>query len=139
MSQLTTPELKAYLDKQSNLYYNEGESEISDREFDELMKEYERRTGGAYDTTTAPPKDDRYATTGHSFGHLVGRTRKAYNIDEVAEWLAETNPTNEPIMILVTDKYDGNSGVAEFDSKGNLIKFLTRGKDGKGLDLTQIS
>ena len=134
----TTEELKAFLDRQSDLYYNEGEPEISDREFDALMRQYEILSGETYDTTTAPPVDPRYATTEHNFGHLTGRTRKAYNLAEVDEWLAETNPTNQSIMLLVTDKYDGNSGVAEFDFKGNLVKFLTRGKDGKGLDLTSI-
>ena len=134
----TEKELKAYLDRQSELYYNEGEPEISDREFDILMRKYEKMTGSTYDTTTEPPVDTRFTTTEHSFGHLTGRTRKAYDVSEVKEWLEETNPTNQTRLLLITDKYDGNSGTAEFDSKGNLIKFLTRGKDGKGLNLTPI-
>ena len=135
---LTLKQLKVYLDRQSALYYNEGESEIPDSEFDRLMREYEKRSGKTYDTTTAPPTDARYATTEHNFGHLTGRTRKAYSIAEVLDWLRETNPENETVQLLVTDKYDGNSGTAEFDSKGNLTQFLTRGKDGKGLDLTSV-
>ena len=134
----TEKELKAYLDRQSELYYNEGEPEISDREFDILMRKYEKMTGSTYDTTTEPPVDTRFTTTEHSFGHLTGRTRKAYDVSEVKEWLEETNPTNQTRLLLITDKYDGNSGTAEFDSNGNLIKFLTRGKDGKGLNLTPI-
>ena len=95
-------------------------------------------TGSIYDTTTEPPVDTRFTTTEHSFGHLTGRTRKAYDVSEVKEWLDETNPTNQTRLLLITDKYDGNSGTAEFDNKGNLVKFLTRGKDGKGLNLTPI-
>ena len=131
-------DLKQYLDLQSEKYYNEGESDITDSEFDALMREYEKLVGGSYDTTTQPPTDPRYAVTEHTFGHLTGRTRKAYNMDEVAEWLAETNPTNLSTTILVTDKYDGNSGTAVFNPDGTLASFLTRGKDGKGLDLTSI-
>lgn len=135
--------LKEELDKASLQYYNEGESFLTDGQFDEKMKLYEKLSGKEYNTLTEPPKDKRQVNVDHSFEELVGRMSKQYNIEDLREWFINkfSVGNKSDILnagILLSYKKDGNSVTGTFNKDGKLIQMLTRGKDGKGMDLTDF-
>ena len=131
--------VKEVLDTASELYYNEGTTPYTDEEFDKILKRYEDFTGLPYSTLTSPKKGKKLVDASHDFPELVGTLDKAYDTDELFKWYDSKATTNEDnVKILVSPKYDGNSVVLSFDITGKLVTALTRGKDGKGLDLTDF-
>lgn len=130
-------ELKKKLDEYSDRYYNEGNSGIEDHEFDSLVKEYETLTGEKYQSETAPRKGKKLVDVSHKFPTLVGTLDKAFNTDELFEWYNDLDTVHKS-EIIITPKYDGNSVVVAFNNKGKVTQALTRGKEGKGLDLTDF-
>ena len=135
--------LKELLDRSSDKYYNEGDSPITDEEFDKMSVIYKSLTGVEYSTITSPKKGKKLVDTGHLFPTLVGTLSKAYDMDEFEIALDKMYEKmgfsdNEHIDILVTTKYDGNSVMLAFDNKGKLNSALTRGKDGLGADLKDL-
>lgn len=130
-------ELKKKLDEYSDKYYNEGNSGIEDHEFDSLVREYETLTGEKYQSETAPRKGKKLVDVSHKFPTLVGTLDKAFDIEELFTWRNNLGKIHDE-EILITPKYDGNSVVVSFDRNGKLIQALTRGKEGRGLDLTDF-
>ena len=128
-------ELNKLLKHYSDQYYNEGNSDVSDLEFDGLVKEYEKLTGEKYKSETAPKKGKKLVDVSHKFPNLVGTLDKAFDVEELFVWWEDLGKLHNK-NILITPKYDGNSVVVSFNKDGKLIQALTRGKEGKGLDLT---
>lgn len=128
-------ELNKLLKHYSDQYYNEGNSDVTDLEFDSLVKEYESLTGEKYKSETAPKKGKKLVDVSHKFPNLVGTLDKAFDIDELLVWWEDLGKLHNK-NILITPKYDGNSVVVSFNKDGKLIQALTRGKEGNGLDLT---
>ena len=137
---MTKKEMEALLEKASDLYYNSDEKILSDTEFDKLKDLYESKYG---DFKVGAPVREGKGTVDveHSFGHLVGTLSKTNSIDDVKEWMTKTIENAKGdinhLNIVTSQKYDGNSVVIEF-KKGKCHKALTRGRDGKGLDLTHV-
>ena len=130
-------ELNKLLKHYSDQYYNEGNSDISDLEFDGLVKEYEKLTGEKYKSATAPKKGKKLVDVSHKFPNLVGTLDKAFDVEELFVWWEDLGKLHNK-NILITPKYDGNSVVVSFNKDGKLTQALTRGKEGKGLDLTDF-
>lgn len=130
-------ELEKEIKRASELYYNEGQSDLEDFEFDLLVKEYEELTGEKFKSEVSPKKGKKLVDVSHTFPQLVGTLDKAFDLDEFFEWWEDLDVSNKN-DILITTKYDGNSVVVVFNDKGELIQALTRGKEGKGLDLTDF-
>ena len=130
-------ELNKLLKHYSDQYYNEGNSDISDLEFDGLVKEYEKLTGEKYKSETAPKKGKKLVDVSHKFPNLVGTLDKAFDVEELFVWWEDLGKLHNK-NILITPKYDGNSVVVSFNKDGKLTQALTRGKEGKGLDLTDF-
>ena len=130
-------ELEKEIKRASELYYNEGQSNLEDFEFDLLVKEYEELTGEKFKSEVSPKKGKKLVDVSHTFPQLVGTLDKAFDLDEFFEWCDDLDVSHKN-EILITPKYDGNSVVVVFNDKGELIQALTRGKEGKGLDLTDF-
>lgn len=133
-------ELEALLEQASDLYYNSDDKLMSDTEFDELKDFYESNYG---DFKVGAPVREGKGTVNveHGFGHLVGTLTKTNTIQQLKEWMEKTvkNAGGNPkkLKVQTSLKYDGNSVVIEFKD-GKCFKALTRGRDGKGLDLTHV-
>lgn len=54
----------------------------------------------------------------------------------ITNWFNDKD--EEFLELVATKKFDGNSGVADIDEKGNLLSMTSRGEDGKGSDLTHL-
>lgn len=131
-------EVQKYLEDQSYIYYNtDKQPELTDEEFDKLLYEYEKYrpfNGGAL-----PTKGKRLVDVSHSYPELVGTVSKVNNIEGLREWIEEKELEGKEL--LITQKYDGNSVLVILGLKGDYLvtkSALTRGKDGKGADLTDF-
>lgn len=144
---LTNEELIKILTVASDYYYNSSSKYLSDEKFDELELEYQKRFGKKF-IGAAPPETKGTINVAHNYKNLVGTLSKCKNIDDFREWFFDCLKKIEGLSynlkdknylpeLLVTLKYDGNSIVIEYRN-GLPIKVLTRGKDGKGLDLTHV-
>ena len=135
-------EMEALLEKASDLYYNSDEKLLSDTEFDKLKDLYESKYG---DFKVGSPVREGKGTVNveHSFAHLVGTLSKTNNIEQFKDWLTKTvvnagySLNENRLRVVASYKYDGNSVCIEFKN-GKCYKALTRGRDGKGLDLTHV-
>lgn len=139
MEKYSEKDLKKLLDEYSDLYYNEGQSPITDEEFDKIVLYYNKTFNKDYNTETEVKEGKRLVDISHTFPNLVGVLSKAYDITEVQEWLKSISKRVDVSLntfsLLISEKYDGNSAVLTFNKDGSLNSALTRGKDGKGLDL----
>lgn len=76
-------------------------------------------------------------TTEHTFENLAGSLEDEVSPEVIANWI-KTNGQNGKALIK-SYKGDGNSVTLEFDATtGKLNTAVTRGRDGKGVDLTSV-
>ena len=122
------------LTEASDIYYNSDKKIMTDVEFDELLKLYEEYRD--FKVGAEPPSGKKLVEVEHSFGHLVGGLNKVNTLEELNEWLHNTAKHNV-YEVMVSPKYDGNSIAIEYIN-GKVVKALTRGRNGKGVDLTSV-
>jgi len=131
-------DLKMY----SFLYYRDGKSLISDKEFDMLMKKAEMIEAQYPEWTRADTLTKRVGSdsTGLKIQHSIPMLslENTYSLNEINEWylkiqqlVNEKNP-----LITIEPKYDGLSFTASY-IKGVLVRALTRGDGEYGEDITQ--
>lgn len=130
-----------------NIYYNTGEeSPLLDKEYDDLFIKISKYKNI---TSLTEPTSKRLVSVDHEYSELVGtlaKTNSVYEKDKqdseqnsVEEWLEKIYETvgNTKLKLLVTLKYDGNS-VCLILKNGKVVSALTRGKDGKGADVSNL-
>jgi DNA ligase (NAD+) len=139
-------DLERTLRRACDAYYNSDKLLMTDEEFDNACKTYEQMSGEKFNTKTAPKKKKvgkRQVNVTHTFENLTGTIDNKYpNLEDVKTWLKRCYkeldlPLSESLELMVSKKYDGNSAEGEFKD-GKAVKFLTRGDDGEGADLTDI-
>lgn len=137
---LTKAELdtvRDFLEECSKAYYNTDKKIITDGDYDYFYNRY-IELGGQEIMGAEPEEDKGTISSDHKYKTLVGSLEKAQNIEEFIEWLEKVYPNPKTnIVLIVTLKFDGNSISIEYDKDGNVLKALTRGRDGKGVDLTK--
>lgn len=138
--------LRDEINRHNRLYYVEASPEISDMEFDALMRKLEQLE------KEHPELDDPLSPTHRvgsdltkGFGQVIharpmlslGNT---YNIDEVDDWVNRCNDslgTASGFNTIVGEmKYDGTS-ISLTYRKGRLVRAVTRGDGEKGDDVTE--
>ena len=119
-------DLKKQIEYHSDLYYNKSAPEISDFEFDKLVKELES-LGGSIDSVGAP-------TYGKKVTHSqrMGSLDKDTDVAKIIEWAKRYSQDGK---VVVTHKIDGCAIRLNYD-KGNLIEAATRGDGLIGQDVT---
>lgn len=137
--------IKEFLDECSKSYYNKDQLIITNIEYDNMYDRYLELGGKPF--SGAEPEENlisRNIDADHNYQELVGTTLKARSIDELKDWLSKIyellklNKKKDKLELCVTLKFDGNSILIEYDENGNVIRALTRGKNGKGKDLTIV-
>ena len=135
-------EMKDLLERASEAYYNSEDKIMSDEEYDRLRDQYESEVG-LLPIGALPKEGKGTVNVEHSFSHLVGTLSKTNNIEQFKDWLTKTvvnagcSIKENRLRVVASYKYDGNSVCIEFKN-GKCYKALTRGRDGKGLDLTHV-
>lgn len=131
--------LREELNRHNHKYYVENAPEISDREFDEMMKELEslEHAHPEYDDPLSPTHrvgsdiSKGFVQTPHIYPMLsLGNT---YSIEEVDEWVKRTETAlSIPGPAIVGEmKFDG-TGISLVYEAGRLVRAVTRGDGEKG-------
>lgn len=135
--------LKEMVKYHSDLYYKQSSPEISDREFDILMKQLEEMEAeqgfSDPDSPTKTPGSDidmvkEFKTLKHNRPMLS--LENTYNAEEITAWLKRIKTMIPDAVFVIEPKYDGCSFAARYVN-GELIQALSRGNGEVGEDLTQ--
>ena len=130
--------LKEFLVMCSEAYYNTDTKVIDDTDYDYIYNRY-IELGGEEIVGAEPTEGKATIDSDHKYKTLVGTLDKCQTMDDLKEWIIKNFPNpNQEVHLYVTLKFDGNSISIEYDQNGNVLKALTRGKDGKGVDLTRV-
>jgi DNA ligase (NAD+) len=137
MSDTLLDQAKEILEWAAAEYYNTDKKVLVDEVFDNVKSVYEMYR--PLPVGAPAPSGKGTVDVDHTFGHLVGTLSKVNSAEEALKWLSEKLYTvNMPdAMIMVSEKFDGNSVVIEYKD-GKAVSALTRGRDGKGLDLMHV-
>ncbi|MBP3537663.1 MAG: NAD-dependent DNA ligase LigA [Muribaculaceae bacterium] len=131
--------LRSELHRHNYNYYVANSPEISDREFDLLMKELEeleKRHPEAYDPNSPTQRvgsdiSSGFAQAQHVYPMLsLGNT---YSIDEIDQWVHRVDDAlaGEKTVIVGEMKFDG-LGISLIYEHGRLVRAVTRGDGEKG-------
>ncbi|WP_264707087.1 NAD-dependent DNA ligase LigA [Wolbachia endosymbiont (group A) of Acrocera orbiculus] len=121
--------LQEEIKRHNELYYRENISEITDAEYDELVKKVDVQIVGA-----AP--DDRFSKVQHIVPMLS--LNKVYSQEDIEEFIAKSREllNTDELEIMCELKIDGLSFTAIYED-GMFIKGLTRGDGHYGEDVTK--
>lgn len=131
--------LREELNSHNHKYYVENAPEISDREFDEMMKRLEtlEHEHPEYDDALSPTHrvgsdiSKGFTQAAHIYPMLsLGNT---YSIEEVDEWVKRTQTalSGQQATIVGEMKFDG-TGISLIYEQGRLVRAVTRGDGEKG-------
>ncbi|ALN97842.1 NAD-dependent DNA-ligase [Bacillus phage vB_BpuM-BpSp] len=142
-------DIESILEDASKSYYNTSDLLMTDDEYDALAREF-KRLGGVLKVGAEPPKDKGTINVEHDFAELVGTLDKANHVyikdsndpakksvEEWIKWISAKLPKNKSFSLGISFKFDGNSIVVEYKD-GKVLKALTRGRNGQGMDLTHV-
>ncbi|MCS6820319.1 MAG: NAD-dependent DNA ligase LigA [Microscillaceae bacterium] len=140
-------ELTDKLNYYNDLYYKKHQSEISDYEFDQLLKELEQLEAQypAYKLPHSPTQrvgsdlDNDFPTVAHQYPMLS--LTNTYTAEEIQDFetriqkLLAENDVNEPVEYFCELKFDGVS-ISLIYENGYLVQAITRGDGTQGDDVT---
>jgi DNA ligase (NAD+) len=134
--------LRAELHRHNYNYYVLNAPVITDKTFDEMMRELQdlERAHPEYSDDSSPTMrvgsdlNKEFAKVTHRYPMLsLGNT---YSVGEVSEWYERTRQwLNEPFEVCAELKYDGTSISIIYDN-GRLVRAVTRGDGVQGDDVT---
>ena len=136
--------LRAEINRHNRLYYVDAQPEISDKEYDKLLKSLEAIESEHPDLITPESPTQRvggepipgFATVEHAVPMLS--IDNTYNYDEVREWDARVrkglNP-GESVLYVVELKVDGVAVSLRYEN-GRFVLGATRGDGERGDDIT---
>lgn len=133
----TANEYVQVLKKADHLYYQEGESGLTDRQYDEIKDEFLARF----------PEHEYASQIGSEvvqpnfqvFPHAIkmGSQSKVNTPQELIDWHnKQQEKLDKKISYIVSEKLDGFSLSLKYE-KGNLVQALTRGNGLEGEDVTE--
>lgn len=136
-------DLRAQIDRHNYNYYVLSRPEISDYDFDMLLKELERleKEHPEYDDPYSPThrvgSDINKAFTQVEHIHPMLSLGNTYSPSEVDEWVSRVREglVGVPFRIVGELKYDGTS-ISLIYEHGRLVRAVTRGDGVKGDDVT---
>jgi DNA ligase (NAD+) len=136
--------LRAEINRHNRLYYVDAAPEISDREFDRLMKQLQQLEAANPELITPDSPTQRvggeplaeFRTVAHAVPMLS--IDNTYNFDELREWDARVRrglTTGEKVRYVVEIKVDGVASSLRYE-QGVFVLGATRGDGERGDDIT---
>ena len=134
--------LSSLINHHNYLYYVKSEPEISDYDFDMLLKKLVEleNTHPQFTFDNSPTKrvggdlTKKFATVQHRYPMLS--LSNTYSEEEIREWEARIKKTtDEPLQFVCELKYDGVAVGIRYE-KGQLTRAVTRGDGSQGEDIT---
>lgn len=136
-------ELRSELNRHNEAYYKNNAPEISDQEFDRLMRELEdleKENPEFFDSLSPTQRVGSDLSKG--FEHVVHKRpmmslANTYSIDEVDQWFGRVRKAleGEEFAIIGEMKFDGTS-ISLTYKDGRLVRAVTRGDGTQGDDVT---
>lgn len=133
-------ELEQQINYYNDRYYKDCVSEISDYDYDMLVKEAETlkkelgvEISEALDVAGSDVKENS-GFADYTRTRIMGSVPNCYDIDELRNWLTSLNTADT--TYIVEPKYDGLSLSLEYDD-GILTRATTRGNGYTGSDVTK--
>ena len=127
----TEEELIAWLERQDDLYENEGESDVDDATYDRVRKMTELMFG-ANKYFTGVGSDVRGGKVKLPFA--MNGLPQCYE-GEIAGWMKPTYL--QTAMFCISDKLDGTSALVIYDANGDLQIAYSRGNGVEAADITR--
>ncbi len=132
-------ELRRQLNRHNKLYYVDNAPEISDREFDEMMKELEQLEALHPEFADPLSPTQRVGSDLNKAFESIEHVRpmlslaNTYSIEEVDAWIASVRKLlpAEEVTICGEMKYDGTS-ISLIYEHGRLVRAVTRGDGTRG-------
>ena len=141
-------ELRTLIRAADELYYNQGQSDLTDAEYDALFRELRELEAASPALITEDSPTQRVGaplpagTTTAKAEHLVPMLsiESLHTADEVQEFDARARkhldlPEDEVLSYVVEPKFDGVSASLLYE-KGELVRVLSRGDGAQGEDIT---
>ena len=134
--------LSAELNRHNDLYYIQAKPEISDQEFDFLLKELEALEASfpAFALPNSPTKrvggdiTKKFESVRHEFPMLS--LANTYSEEEIQEWAGRISKAGlEELEFVCELKYDGVAIGLRYE-QGELVRAVTRGDGEQGEDIT---
>ena len=134
--------LSSLINHHNYLYYVKSEPEISDYDFDMLLKKLVEleNTNPQFAFDNSPTKrvggdlTKKFVTVQHRYPMLS--LSNTYSEEEIREWEARIKKTtDEPLQFVCELKYDGVAVGIRYE-KGQLTRAVTRGDGSQGEDIT---
>ncbi len=134
--------LSSLINHHNYLYYVKSEPEISDYDFDMLLKKLVEleNTHPQFTFDNSPTKrvggdlTKKFVTVQHRYPMLS--LSNTYSEEEIREWEARIKKTtHEPLQFVCELKYDGVAVGIRYE-KGQLTRAVTRGDGSQGEDIT---
>ncbi|MCM1290326.1 MAG: NAD-dependent DNA ligase LigA [Prevotella sp.] len=135
--------LREEINRHNHRYYVENSPEISDKDFDELLKELERLESEHpeyYDPLSPTQRVGSDLTK--EFEHVVHQRpmmslSNSYSIEDVDDWFERVDKSlgGEEFSIVGELKFDGTS-ISITYRKGRMVRAVTRGDGTQGDDVT---
>jgi len=123
-------EVKYLLDETTKMYEEGEETGVSDELWDAVQIRYNKLFDDSYSFGSP-----LYADKKHFMKDIGGITLKLQNEEDLDNLLSKIHTDSKEVKIYATPKYDGQSVMLRI-SGGNITQAMTRGKNGKGTDLT---
>lgn len=130
------------------IFYSNGKEIPDDELYDYALNKYKKyRPEPILEMLVV---DRRTHDTEHEYPELKGtleKCNKLFNVECSRELDADVESfikklvqatMGEVIRIRLSKKYDGSSVVMSIDKNGKITAFITRGEDGKGIDLSHL-
>lgn len=132
MSKGRVKELEQLIEQYSHQYYIEGQSEVSDAEFDDLADELRQLSPGSevLKRVGAKPSNTVWPEVKHEI-HM-GSQLKVNTFEEFREWADKIGVTE----FCWSEKLDGSSLAVHYDASAKLTKGYSRGDGTTGSDIT---
>ncbi len=134
-------ELTELLEYHNNLYYNQDEPEISDFEYDKLLRELENLEEEFPELkASASPTNKVGGNAGEKFSPVTHTVvmeslHDSFSHDELRDFDARVRQTISDVRYVVEPKFDGLSVSCEYEN-GVFVRGSTRGDGTTGEDVT---
>lgn len=119
-------------------YSTDGDSLISDKEYDDLMNYWIGRTHHLISKSDILTTQTHWEFVKHESPGMVGTIKKIYSFEELVAYMSKYKSHKGYRSYRIAPKFDGISAAIKIDSNGKILLGVTRNDGVRGQDITSI-